>query len=77
MAGEKNMQTKKSSMAEIGLNTSSGFIVSFAITSFLLPYMVGIGAFGVTCIFTVVSLVRSYVWRRFFNKKMISQKVRN
>ena len=65
------MQSKKSSMVEIGLNTMSGFVVSFAITSFLLPYMAGIGAFGITCIFTVVSLVRSYAWRRIFNKKMV------
>jgi len=67
------MQNKKSSMVEVGLNTASGFVVSFAITSFLLPYMVGIGAFSVTCIFTVVSLIRSYFWRRFFNKKVLTK----
>ncbi len=65
------MQSKKNSMVEILLNTGSGFIVSFAITSFLLPYMVTVGAFGITCIFTVVSLVRSYVWRRTFNRKAV------
>ena len=64
-------QSKKNSMVEIGMNTASGFVVSFAITSVLLPYIATIGAFGVTCIFTVVSLVRSYVWRRIFNKKAI------
>ncbi len=68
------MQTKKNSIVEILLNTGSGFIVSFGITSLLLPYMVTVGAFGITCIFTVVSLVRSYVWRRIFNKKVILAK---
>ncbi len=68
------MQSKKGSLTEIGLNTASGFVVSFAITSFLLPYMVTVGAFGITCIFTVVSLVRSYVWRRIFNKRMVVAK---
>ena len=68
------MQSKKSSCVEILLNTGSGFVVSLAITTMLLPYMVMVGAFGVTCIFTVVSLIRSYVWRRIFNKKMIAVK---
>ena len=65
------MQSKKGTCTEILLNTGSGFVVSFAITSFLLPYMVTVGAFGITCIFTVVSLVRSYIWRRIFNKKLV------
>ena len=65
------MQSKKSSCIEILLNTFSGFIVSFMVTTILLPYMGEIGAFGITCIFTVISLVRSYIWRRIFNKKQL------
>lgn len=67
-------QSKKSTLLEVGLNTASGFIVSLILTSILMPYIVSIGAFGITCIFTVVSLVRSYTWRRFFNKKLVLQK---
>jgi len=67
---EVQVQSKKSSIIEISLNTGSGFIVSLLITSLLMPYMNDIGPFGITCIFTVVSLVRSYAWRRFFNNKI-------
>jgi len=63
-------QSKKSSVIEISLNTGSGFIVSLIITTLLLPHMEDLGAFGITCIFTVVSLIRSYAWRRFFNNKI-------
>jgi len=68
-------QSKKSSMLEIGLNTGSGFIVSLIITTLLLPYMETVGAFGITCIFTVVSLLRSYAWRRFFNNRITLKRV--
>ena len=64
------MQSKKSSMIEVFANTASGFIVSFTVTTFLLPYMGAMSALSITSIYTVVSLVRSYVWRRFFNKKV-------
>jgi len=57
-------------MIEISLNTGSGFIVSLIITTLLLPYMENVGALGITCIYTVVSLLRSYAWRRFFNNKV-------
>ena len=63
-------QSKKSSIVEISLNTGSGFLVSLVITSLLLPYMEAVGAIGITSIFTVVSLIRSYTWRRFFNNKL-------
>jgi len=63
-------QSKKSSIVEISLNTGSGFIVSLVITTFLMPYMKTVGPFGITCIFTVVSLLRSYAWRRFFNNRI-------
>ena len=68
------MQSKKSTCIEVLLNTASGFVVSFAITTMLLPYMVTVGAFGITCIFTVVSLIRSYAWRRVFNKRKVMVK---
>jgi hypothetical protein len=36
----------------------------------LLPYMESLGAMAITWIFTIVSLIRSYVWRMIFNKKI-------
>jgi len=64
------MQTKRSMMIETLLNTFSGFVVSYAITCMLLPYMESLGAMAITWIFTIVSLIRSYVWRMIFNKKI-------
>lgn len=64
------MQTKRSMMIETLLNTFSGFVVSYAITTALLPYMETLGAMAITWIFTIVSLIRSYVWRMIFNRKI-------
>ena len=64
------MQTKRSMMIETLLNTFSGFVVSYAITTALLPFMETLGAFAITWIFTIVSLIRTYVWRMIFNKKI-------
>jgi ABC-type spermidine/putrescine transport system permease subunit I len=69
------MQTKRSMMIETLLNTFSGFVVSYAITSMLLPYMETLGAMAITWIFTIVSLIRSYVWRMIFNKKIAKKAV--
>jgi len=65
------MQSKKSSMMEIGLNTGSGFIVSLVVTASLQNsgLLSSMSPLGITAIFTVVSLVRSYTWRRVFNKQ--------
>ena len=65
-------QSKLESIVEITLNTASGFVLSWAIYKWaVIPYrdfFIAYGeAFWVTVLFTVVSLVRSYVWRRFFN----------
>ena len=65
------MQNKKSSMNEVLLNTFSGFIVSYTVTLFMLPYFHLLNAISITSIFTVISLVRSYFWRRLFNKKLM------
>ena len=65
-------QTKLESWIEITLNTGSGFVLSYLIyRSVVFPYMLKMSAaeqaWWVTWLFTVVSLIRSYVWRRFFN----------
>lgn len=66
------MQSRKHSAIETFLNTSSGFIVSWLTWIVIAPYF-GLErnpaeATVITCIFTSISLIRSYFWRRLFNK---------
>ena len=65
-------QTKKQSIIEVIANTVVGFIISVGVSVFLFPLMgipVTFGEnLGITLIFTVISLVRSFVMRRIFNK---------
>ena len=67
------MQTKKQSFIEASTNTAVGFVISLASTFVIFP-LVGFESspsknIVVTLFFTVVSIVRGYVIRRFFNKK--------
>ena len=66
------MQTKKGTICEISLNTGSGFIFALACTTILqnAGLLATMSPLGITIIYTLVSLARSYVWRRIFNKKM-------
>ena len=66
-------QTKKSSLLESVLNQVSGFVLSLLVWQFLVAPWYGFTPdwgtnFEITGIFAVVSTLRSYVWRRFFNK---------
>ena len=65
-------QSKKSSLLEVVLNTSTGFVTAMVtwqlIASPLFGYNVTLYQnFWLTMIFTIVSIVRSYMWRRAFN----------
>lgn len=69
-------QTRMESMAEVGVNITSGFIVSYLVWLYVVPLIwpqhaspAGT-AFGITCLFTVVSVLRSYIWRRFFEREV-------
>ncbi len=68
------MQTRWESLIEGCLNTASGFIIAWILTLTVLPlfgYQVSVGkGFWITVIFTVVSVIRNYVWRRYFNGKL-------
>jgi hypothetical protein len=69
-------QTKKQSFTESVTNTAIGFIVSLA-SSFVLFPLVGFKTNAginivVTLYFTAISIIRSYVIRRYFNKKTIT-----
>ena len=65
------MQTKAQSAVEAFANVAIGFAVSWAANMIVLPafgYTVSAGtAFDIGMIFTVISIVRSYCLRRFFN----------
>lgn len=66
------MQSRRGSMLEVLISTGLGFIIAMITTAIALP------AFGhnvtlhqnfwITVIFTVVSLARSYLLRRLFNR---------
>lgn len=67
------MQGKRHSIVEALCNTGSGFVIAYFFGQFIVYPLLGVKVsasenFWSTCIFTVVSIVRSYVWRRLFNK---------
>ena len=67
-------QTRMVSLIEAIVNTVIGFFISFIlwpIASFLfdIPYDVS-SHFGVVGLFTVASVARGYVIRRFFNSRL-------
>ena len=66
-------QTKRQSLIETITNTAIGFVVSLLATFIVLP-LFGIDStptknVGVTLCFTVISILRGYVVRRYFNNK--------
>lgn len=67
-------QTKKQSFKEACTNTAIGFLISYASTFIIFPLM-GFASSAsknmmITLFFTVVSILRGYLIRRFFNKKV-------
>ena len=66
------MQSRRMSWAEAGTNTAVGYAISVAATAVLLPAfghpVSGADALGLSAAFTAVSLVRSYVLRRVFDR---------
>ena len=65
------MQTKTGSIIEVILNVGSGMVIAYFVVQFF-----GVGILGIqihpiqnitlTITLTGVSIVRSYLWRRFF-----------
>ena len=66
------MQSKRNSAFEAATNVAIGYLVSVMANVLILPlfgYNVTIGdSFAIGLAFTVVSLARSYVLRRLFNR---------
>lgn len=73
MSGQK----KTHSAAEAIINVLVGFGVSYAANLVVLPCfgfnVSHSAAFGIGIIYTVISLVRSYILRRIFNRIMVCQ----
>lgn len=65
-------QSKRVSAVEATLNIGSGFILSMMIWQLIAPllgYDITITEnVQLTSVFTVVSLIRSYAWRRIFTR---------
>ena len=72
-------QTRWESVVETVTNIGSGMVIAYTISQaacYLSPYIDGFewnitasSNLIMTVIFTVVSIGRSYVWRRYFNRK--------
>lgn len=66
------MQSKLDSLIEQLLNIGSGFVLSLCVWEFVVKPIWSIETsfvenLQITVLFTVVSLARSYAWRRAFN----------
>jgi hypothetical protein len=67
-------QSKWMSLVEASGNTATGFFISLAVQDvgvnwyYNLPITFS-DSLAITCVFTVVSVVRSYVWRRYMNRR--------
>ena len=62
-------QSKLESKIEVFFNYLTGFLIAWAVYEFIVipnPWLKE-SALMVTTLFTLVSVVRSYFWRRFFN----------
>ena len=78
----KGLQSRLGSMIEQVLSTLSGIILSLIIIQpWLLPYFnIHTDMFEnlqMAMFFTVISILRGYVWRRYFNNKIRKLYVRN
>jgi uncharacterized membrane protein len=68
------MQSRLASLIEQTLNVASGFVISLVIWQLVGPAMGYAVSMGdnliITSIFTVVSIARGYLWRRYFNGRI-------
>ena len=67
-------QTRTASLIEACMNTAIGFVISLVLTAVVLPAYCHPVTFGqnlqITAIFTLASIARSYVLRRWFNARI-------
>lgn len=67
-------QSKIESLIEALLNTASGILVGYLVATFVYP-LYGFTPppqqiFEISLIFTCAGITKSYLWRRFFNKRL-------
>ena len=72
------MQSKVESLVESCVNTLIGFLVALVVQMFVIAPLFNlpttkIDDFLITTIFTVLSVIRGYYCRRFFNYRSISK----
>lgn len=70
-----NVQTKKGSLIEASFNTVIAMIINVLATPYI-NNICGINMseeqiFGSTLLFTIISVIRGYIVRRYFNSKKI------
>lgn len=75
-------QSKIESLIEVFFNYLSGFVLAYFIYAVVVipSPRISSSAFAVTSIFTLVSIARTYLWRRFFNAglhKLVHKFVKN
>jgi len=68
------MQSRKVSILESVCNVGSGFLLSLLVWEFIIEPVFSIEEshstnVGIGIIFTVISVVRGYIWRRLFNRR--------
>lgn len=67
-------QSKKHSILEQLFDTGTGFAISYCVWEFILKNLINKeylsidNTFAITIIFTIISIVRGYCWRRIFNR---------
>lgn len=72
---KKSKQSRLESLLEAVLNVGSGMILAFVLMQIVLAPLIGIEIsisqnVTLTSILTAVSVLRGYVWRRFFANNM-------
>lgn len=72
------MQSKLESLVEQSLNVLSGLVISIFIVQPIVWNYYGVTLstsqnISVAVIFTVISIIRGYFWRRLYNKKLIKK----
>lgn len=67
-------QTRLGSFIEACFNVAVGFAINFLANLAILPlfgfHVTGVQALGIGVFFTVISVARSYLIRRFFNARL-------
>lgn len=67
------MQSYWESFIEAKVNTIMGFCISWFLMAYVIPYIFNIdgittsNSFNIVALFTIVSVIRSYIIRRIFN----------